>query len=167
MKPDYIIGDMDGIKTKTLKYFKTKEIKIKTVIRQDQNDLEKALKYALSKKFKSINIIGFAGKRFDHSINNLSILKKFYRKADIAVYDSSFEIKFIKKKVEFACKVGDVVSIIPLPKASGITAQGLKYPLKYETLEFGVREGALNEAIDKNVKISFKSGNLLLVRQVR
>ncbi len=163
--PDYIIGDLDSIGTKTFKYFKGKHVKIKKVARQDQNDLEKALRFALSKDFKSINIIGFVGKRFDHTINNLSILKKFYRKADIAVYDSSFEIKFIKKSISFQCIIGDIVSLIPLPKASGITTQGLKYPLKNESLEYGVKEGALNESNNANVSIGFSKGTLLLIKE--
>lgn len=164
--PDVIIGDMDGIEPKTLKYFKSKKVRIKTVEDQNQNDLEKALGFAISKKFNKVNIIGFVGKRFDHTINNLSILKKFYMKADIIVYDLNFEIRFIKKNIKLDCRIGDVVSIIPLFKASGIKTSGLKHPLKNESLEFGVREGALNEAVDKTVSVSFKNGHLLLLRQV-
>jgi len=86
--------------------------------------------FALSKKFNVINIVGFGGKRLDHTLNNLSILKKFYRKAKIKIYENGFVGEIIGKSAEFECRVGSVVSLIPLPKAIGVTTTGLKYPLK-------------------------------------
>jgi len=161
--PDVIIGDLDSAKPETLKYFSKKPVIIKKVFDQNKNDLEKAIIYALSKKFKLINIVGFGGKRLDHTLNNLSILKKFYRKAKIKIYENGFVGEIIGKSAEFECRVGSVVSLIPLPKAVGITTKGLEYPLKNGTLEFGVREGALNEAVESKIRISLTNGHLLVL----
>ncbi|MBE2226955.1 MAG: thiamine diphosphokinase [Ignavibacteria bacterium] len=161
--PDIIIGDLDSAKPDTLKYFSKKEVIIKKVFDQNKNDLEKAIIYALSKKFKLINIVGFGGKRLDHTLNNLSILKKFHRKAKIRIYENGFVGEIIGKSAEFECKPGNVVSLIPLPKAAGVTTSGLKYSLKNGTLESGVREGALNEAMDKTFRISLLKGHLLIL----
>src|SRR5688572_4342439 len=163
--PDYIIGDLDTIQPKTLAYYKIKKVVIKKIADQDSNDLEKALKLAISKKFRNISIIGFSGKRFDHSLNNLSILKRYYKKADIRVYDNMFEMFIINKSAEFACRKGDIVSLIPLPEAKGVKTTGLKYPLNNETLIFGKREGALNEATHESVKINIVKGDLLVFRK--
>lgn len=165
--PDYIIGDLDSITPKTLTYYKAKKVKIKKVVDQNKNDLEKALDLAIQKKFKNISIIGFTGKRFDHSLNNISILKRYSRKANIRVYDDEFVMMVISKAAELQCKVGDVVSLIPLPEAKGITTHGLKYPLKNESLILGKREGALNEAIDENVQIKINQGELLVFLSLR
>jgi len=162
--PDIIIGDLDSISPAAKNFFTSKKVKIKCIVDQYKTDLEKCLGYAIDKGIKNISIVGFTGKRFDHSINNLSILKKFYRKADIKVYDNEFEYFFINKKIEIECKPGDVVSLIALPKAKGITTKGLKYPLNNETLEFGIMQGALNLAIYKTVSVEFKLGNLLLIK---
>jgi thiamine pyrophosphokinase len=162
--PDYIIGDLDTIKPKTLAYYKNKKVIVKKNLNQNKNDLEKALDLAFSKRFKNISIIGFSGKRFDHSVNNLSILKRYYRKANIMVYDNMFEMFIINKSAEFNCKKGDIVSLIPLPEAKGIKTTGLKYPLKNETLTFGKREGALNEAAGNFVKIVINKGALLVFK---
>lgn len=164
--PHAIIGDLDSISPAAKKYFTAKKVKIKRIAGQNRNDFEKCITYALSKGKKKISIIGFSGKRFDHSVNNLSILKKFSRKADLTVYEGDFEYFFINKKTEFTCKPGDIVSLIALPKATGITTNGLKYPLKNETLELGVREGALNEASNKAVSIKFRAGHLLLIKKL-
>lgn len=161
--PNYIIGDLDSITPKTLTYYKTKKVAIKKAVNQDKNDFEKALDLAMQKKFKNISIIGLTGKRFDHSINNISILKRYSRKANIRVYDENFVMMIISKAAELHCKVGDVVSLIPLPEAKGITTHGLKYPLRNGSLVFGKREGALNQAVEENVKIKIKKGELLLM----
>jgi thiamine pyrophosphokinase len=164
--PNVIIGDLDSVKPQTLKYFSRRKVTVKKVFDQNKNDLEKAIIYALSKKFRVINILGFGGKRLDHTLNNLSILKKFYRKAKIKIYENGFVGEIISKSAEFECKPGDVVSLIPLPKAVGVTTDGLKYPLKNGTLEFGVREGALNESVWENVTIKIKQGVLLVLTSI-
>lgn len=161
--PDVIIGDFDSVKPAALKYFSRKNVVIKKVYDQNKNDLEKAIIYALSKKFKHINIIGFGGKRLDHTLNNLSILKKFYLKAEIRIFDNGFEGKIINRIAEIDCRIGDTVSLIPLPKAAGITTHGLRYPLKNGLLEIGIREGALNEAVAEKVVINIRNGLLLVL----
>ncbi len=163
--PDYIIGDMDGISKKALNYFRKKNVVVKKIVNQNQNDLEKAIRFALSKKIKNISIIGFAGKRLDHTLNNLSIIKKFYRKARITMYDKDFEIHFAVKSEVLNTKKGEIVSLIPLPVAKNVKTTGLKYTLKNEKLEFGIHTGALNTAIDNLVKIEIGKGDLLVIRK--
>ncbi len=165
--PDVIIGDLDSVKPRTLKYFSKKKVLIKQVKDQNKNDLEKAIKYAISKKCRDINIIGFAGKRLDHTLNNISILKKYHKKAKIRIYENEFEGMIISSKVEFSCKIGDTVSLIPLPKAIGVITSGLKYLLKNETLLMGVRSGALNEAVSEDVKVSVRKGELLIFKSIK
>ncbi len=163
--PDFIIGDLDSISLTAKKYFSSQKVIIKEVYDQNKNDLEKCIIFALSKGYKKIVIVGLTGKRFDHTLNNLSILKKYSGKADIKACDNDFEYLFIKKKAEFEYKKGEVVSLIALPKASGITTSGLKYPLKNGTLEFGGMQGALNTAISRNVRIEIKKGYLLIFKK--
>lgn len=164
--PDYIIGDLDSINPKTLAYYRQKKVKIKKSADQNKNDLEKALIFAIQKKFKNILITGLTGKRIDHSLNNLSVLLRYYKKAHIKIYDNKFEIFIIDKSTQFTCKKGDIVSLIPLPIAKGITTTGLKYKLNNETLKFGKREGALNKANDNNVTIRIVKGDLLVIKRI-
>lgn len=162
ISPDVIIGDIDSANLRTVSYFKKSGVKIKKDPDQYSNDLEKALKFAIKNNFKIIHITGFSGKRFDHSLNNLSILKKFYRKAEITLYDETFKYKLINKRIAFDYKSGEVVSLIPFSKAEGVKTSGLKYALNGGTLELGVREGGMNEASAEKVSISIKNGELLV-----
>jgi len=163
--PDFIIGDLDSLSPAAKKYFTAKKVAIKKIPDQYKNDFEKCLRFVISKGIKQIAVTGFAGKRFDHTINNLSILKKYCGKANIIVYDNTYEYFIIKKSTEFTYKPGEVVSLIALTKAEGIKTAGLKYPLNNETLEFGVREGALNYATRNTVHIKINKGYLLLVKK--
>lgn len=161
--PDVIIGDLDSISSKAKKFFLRKKVKL--IYRPDQNlnDLEKALKYADSKKYNLINITGLTGKRFDHTLNNLSVVLKYYKKMNIVIHENGFTGSIINKSRKINCKEGNIISLIPLPKATGITTNGLKYPIKNETFEFGVRAGALNEALSSNISINFRKGVLLVL----
>jgi thiamine pyrophosphokinase len=162
--PDYIIGDLDSITPKTKSYFKTKKVSIKHIGEQEHTDFEKCIKFALSKKYNEIIVIGYGGKRSDHLLNNFNVMKRYYRKCKIKLIDEDFELFFASKITEFSCRKGDTVSLMAMPKAEGITTHGLQFPLKNERLEFGVRDGALNKAISSKVIIEFKKGDLLVFR---
>nr|HMS65850.1 thiamine diphosphokinase [Ignavibacteria bacterium] len=60
---------------------------------------------------------------------------------------------------------GEIISLLALPIAAGITTKGLKYELKNDILEFGVREGSLNESESDTVSIEYKTGSLLLFKK--
>jgi thiamine pyrophosphokinase len=163
--PDYIIGDLDSIFPDVLIHYKEYGVIIKRIIEQESNDLEKCLIFALSKGMNNIIITGYGGKRIDHTINNFSILKKYSKKGKIKYVDDTFEVFIIIDSVEFDYEIGEVVSIQGFPKAEGIKTEGLKYSLKNESLEFGIREGALNRAISNKIKITVKRGELLVFKR--
>ncbi len=165
LTPDVIIGDLDSVKPKTLKYYKSKKVKIKQVTDQNLNDFEKALQLAFTDKFKNIYVLGATGKRLDHTLNNLSILKRNCEKANIKLIDTHFEIFFADKKTAFNYRKNETVSLIALSKATGIKTTGLKYPLNSEALEFGKRQGALNSSTDKTVAVEFARGDLLIFKR--
>jgi thiamine pyrophosphokinase len=163
--PDFIIGDLDSLSPAAKKYFSNKKVVIKKILDQYKNDFEKCLRFSIGRKLKQISIIGFAGKRFDHTLNNLSVLKKYYSKANIKVYDDKYEYFIISNNIEFNYKACEIVSIMALPKAEGVKTTGLKYHLNNETLEFGIREGALNSSSSNFVKIEMRKGHLLIVKK--
>jgi len=79
--------------------------------------------------------------------------------------DKRFEIFFIRNRIEFDYKKDNIISLMPMPIAKGITTSGLQYKLEDEDLEFGVREGTLNKATSDKILINFKSGDLLLFKR--
>jgi thiamine pyrophosphokinase len=160
--PDAILGDLDSIHAETLVKFQ------KVPTHQDSDDettdLEKAIAWAIKRKYDHIIVIGASGKRLDHTIGNLGVLAKFYPDAVIRFVDDFGELTYVGREVTFDARKGETISLIPLSRCEGIVTDGLRYVLNGETLELGVREGTSNTVISSPVAIRVKKGHLLLFR---
>jgi thiamine pyrophosphokinase len=160
IRPDVIIGDLDSITRRTRRHF----ARVKTILIRDQNstDLEKALDYLIEKKIYTVIVIGATGRRTDHTAANFSIIKKYSRAMNVVFLDEYCETSVIRQKISWNAPLGQTISLSPLGRCDGITTHGLKYPLRNETLELGVREGASNEVVSNPVSIEVKKGSLLM-----
>jgi thiamine pyrophosphokinase len=158
--PHVIIGDLDSITQKTRHYYST--VPVIHNPNQNNTDLEKALDHLLECGITSATVIGATGDRPDHTMSNFSILLKYQKKLALRFFDERCTVEVIRTSVRFRAVPGQQISLVPMGKASGITTSGLKYPLKNEALELGVREGLSNEAVGSTVSVSVKKGGLLL-----
>lgn len=165
IKPDLIIGDLDSLEENSLSYFRKMKVKIIKLKEQETTDFEKSLNYCLKNKLNEIIVFGASSMRPDHTFNNFSVLKRFHKKLNIKFISEEFEIFYIDRRIEFDYKPGETVSFLAFPSAKGVRTKGLKYRLRGENLEFGKREGTLNESVSKKVSIDFESGNLLLFKK--
>lgn len=158
-KPDVVIGDLDS-------YKKSEDDSIKIIFKPDQyaNDLEKALNLALKEKGTHINVLGATGLRLDQTLKNLSVLKQFNSDFKSITFKDDFgETRLITSPFEERFPIGTTVSLFPLSgSVSGISTKGLKFPLEDEKLENGVRDGSSNTVIENPVRVTYKSGDLLL-----
>lgn len=159
VKPDVVIGDMDS-------YTPLPDDAFKVIEDPDQysNDLEKALGLAAKKNATSVIVLGATGERVDQTLKNLSVLKQFNNKFKKLLFrDDHGDLKLIKSPFSAELKPNTTVSLFPLSgKVTGITTEGLKYPLQNEALENGVKDGSSNEVVASPVSISFEEGDLIL-----
>lgn len=162
--PDLIIGDLDSIKKTNLAYFKNKS-DILRIREQSTTDFEKSLLYCINENKNNLIVFGTSGNRSDHSLNNFSILKRYYKKLDIRLISGDYEILYVKKKITFPYRTKETVSLLGMPKAVNVNSKGLKYKLINTDLEFGIKEGALNESTSSEISIEFDSGCLLLFKK--
>ncbi len=146
--PDYIIGDLDSIQNSTLKYYQSKS-KIIKFTRQNDTDVEKCLKFAISKKYFEVILLGVTGDRLDHTICNLGILIKFFNHIKInLVSDRSFLIS-VNKSIRLKTIIGETISLYAFDNKTKITSSGLKYKLNNTALPFGLKESTSNVATTK------------------
>ena len=159
LNPDIIIGDMDS-------YSPTGDECAEIIHdkNQETNDLEKALNYAKKKEATDIIVFGATGKRLDHTLKNLSVLKQFHSAFNTLIFKDKYSVIFlIKSPFTKKFPIGTSLSLFPLSgRVDGITTKGLQYPLNDEFLENGVRDGTSNKTVEKKVEIEFKNGDLLL-----
>lgn len=160
IRPDLILGDLDSITAATRKYFR--HIPTLIIADQETTDLEKALAYCIRERYSHVDILGGTGDRIDHSTGSLGCFKKFGHRISIRLIDDIGILLRVNKFVSLNLRKGEQISLIPLNRCSGVTTTNLKYPLKGDSLELGVREGTSNEALARNVSIRVTKGTLLL-----
>lgn len=168
LQPQYVLGDFDSVNTKILEKYKKQNIKIiKLNPEKDLTDTHSAIDLALKLKSTEITILGAIGTRLDHTMANIHILKQALDKNIKAkIVNEKNEIELINK--EIIIKKDDnykYVSIIPLTtNVTGITIEGMKYIINDYTLSIGDSLGVSNEQIDKEAKISIKTGILVVIK---
>lgn len=161
VKPDILIGDLDGVRKKVRAKLSADEV----VLKEDQysTDLEKAFAWAIEKKIKNIIVMAAAGKRIDHTLSNFALLWSFHQKINVQItHDDWTAFLLPNQKASFDTHKGMTVSLIPYSNCSGITLQGFEYLLKNATMNLG-EVGVSNVALGKKVRIEIKKGHMLAV----
>jgi thiamine pyrophosphokinase len=151
-RPDIVVGDLDSFV-----YTRHKGIKLLELPDQETNDLEKSLKYALEKGAKTVCILGAMGKRFDHSLKNLSVLLRYLERfEDIRFKDNHGELFLVRSPYTPKLAVGTGISFFPVHSPiKNFSSKGVKYPLENSELTMGVQDGTLNEITSEEVFVHF------------
>ncbi len=163
--PDVIIGDFDSISETARKAFAPVS-KFIHYSRQNDTDVEKAIKYAIKHGFGQAALIGATGDRLDHSFNNVGLLLKYYDKIKIILIHEKSAAYTIAGKVEFPAESGETISLYGFDEETKITSKGLKYSLKNTALPFGTRDGTSNVATTNRVVLKIQGGKVILVREL-
>ncbi len=161
--PDFIIGDLDSVNKNVLNYYKDKSVIIKYK-RQNDTDVEKCLKYAIKKKYQEVILLGVTGDRLDHTICNLGIVIKFYKKIKILINSENSFLTPADKPIQLKSIKGETISLYAFSDKTKITSQGLKYKLNNTALPFGVRESTSNVSISSLVNLKIIGGIIFVIR---
>lgn len=154
IRPDAIIGDLDSLTNKP------QEIDIYHIEDQNTTDFEKALQFLVERKFEYVVVLGSTGGQHDHFLGNLNAAFKFRNDLKICFFDQTQYFFLIDQTHQFKTKTGNLVSLVPFPRAQIIKMQGLKYTLTNETLDITDRVGTRNSATQDEVSIEVSSGAL-------
>lgn len=167
--PNHIVGDFDSVSKEILEYYENNsQITFHPFdSEKDDTDTALAVQLAIALKSTNITIIGALGKRMDHTLANIHILKyALDAKIPCQIIDSHNKIYLIKNSYTLYKNTiyGKYVSLIPLTsKVEGITLKGFKYPLVQYCLPVGVSLGISNEIVEEVATIELKKGILVVV----
>ncbi len=152
--PSYIIGDLDSLKNRN--YF---EGNCQILERKDSSstDLEKCLNEVES---PLILALGFTGKRFDHTLEILHVMRKYQTKN--MVFFSKEDVMF-RMPLHFSARLpkGTRVSLYPLEKTQPLESKGLKYSLDNLELEQGILIGTSNEVETEFFEVRQREAQLM------
>ena len=167
--PNHVVGDFDSVSPEILEFYKKQSQIIfhKFNAEKDNTDTDIALQLAIRLKSSKITIMGALGKRMDHAIANIHILKDALE-ANIPcqMIDEYNRIYLINKEMTLEKEkvYGKYVSLIPLTSiVEGLSLTGFKYPLKDYTLPIGTSLGISNEIIGDTAHIEMKNGILIVI----
>jgi len=161
-----IIGDLDSVSNQALKYHSKMGAKIfQFPTDKDQTDFELALRGLSRNASREVHITGLFGGRFDHEIMNLCTLSVFSEKGlfTFDFRDGCAGISGPGNLALWARAESKTALISFAPQISGLTSEGVRWPLKNASLEFGESRGISNSIKKPPWKISFQSGTLLWI----
>ena len=167
--PNHVVGDFDSVSPEILEFYKKQsQIIFHTYnAEKDNTDTDIALKLAIQIKSSEITILGALGKRMDHAIANIHILKDALE-ANIPcqIIDAYNRIYLIntEKTLEKDKVYGKYISLISLTSTvEGLTLTGFKYPLNKYNLPIGTSLGISNEIIEDIAHIEMEKGILIVI----
>ncbi|MEW5784237.1 MAG: thiamine diphosphokinase [Bacillota bacterium] len=166
-QPDLVVGDMDSLPPDVIGRLQGAGVEfLRFSAEKDQSDLELALQRAVTLAPAEILLVGaLGGVRFDQAFGNLMLLTIPLRAGiPVQMIDEQHRIYLLEKEIKVQGSPGETLSLFPLTAAAeGVTTEGLKYPLKGETLYFASTRGLSNEFTGSSALITADRGLLLVI----
>jgi thiamine pyrophosphokinase len=164
--PTVIVGDLDSISNPLKQQFES-------IIYPDKdfefNDLQKAIRFCLNKKWTKIAILGGFGLREDHALANLSIMLNYTLEYNahhsdtitIDMISNSGIFSAFSESTTFESYSGQQISIFSFKRETKLTFKGLKYPVTNRSFYY-LWEGSLNEAVSDQFSIECSGGEVVV-----
>lgn len=161
IKPHIVIGDMDSVSG-------TIPSDIKKIVypkKKDKTDMHLCIDYALEKGCKEIILLSAFGGRIDHSLGALMSLKYIMENnADGMLVTKRSKVFLIKDKTTIKRGFYSKISLIPLTDTvSGVTTNGLQFPLKNAMLRQSANLGISNAFCSTEASVEMSEGLLYII----
>jgi len=162
--PNLLVGDMDSVDSGIVGFFTGAGSDcIKLEREKDDTDTFAALEEAVKRGAKNVVILGATGKRTDHMLSNIMLLKWSLKKGVKAVLEDELEtIEIGAGSFEVSGSPGQTVSIIPVNATARVTASGFYYPLDNLLLKNSRPRGVSNILVGDRAEVYSKSPVLII-----
>lgn len=174
--PDLVCGDADSLSADDLRRFREAGTTVELhPADKDESDSELSVRAALARGATRIVICGaLGGSRLEHGIANQQLLAgPFLDGLDAVILHGRSSIRRIGTadgpgRLQIHGQTADYVSLLPLDDpVSGITTDGLRYPLRDEPLPLGSTRGLSNELTGEDATVRTDHGRLLVIHTPR
>lgn len=135
---------------------------------KDLTDLQAALELCLEREIHRAILTACLGGRLDQTAANLGLLEWFFdRGGEALALEPGNEARFWDGRELFLPREENYrfVSILPLDRVvTGVTLEGVKYPLKEATLHRGDTLTVSNEITAPRARFQAREGRMLVIR---
>ena len=135
---DVVVGDLDSVSTAELERAEANGVRVvRHPEAKDATDLELALDEAVALGAKRVLVVASAGGRLDHLLASLLLLGSGrYEALEVDAFVGEALVHVIRGERTMQGTAGDLVTLLALGEpASGVTTEGLAYPLANASLE--------------------------------
>ena len=167
--PDLVIGDMDSLGEELAREVEKRGASLERhPVRKDKMDSHLAILAARKRGAIAADFLcalgGRSGALFAVPHILLAAERIGLRSTVVADRGVMFVVEAGSRRVEGASR--DSVSVFPLSGcATGVTLEGMEYPLENATLEPGDTLGFHNELVGNQARVSVRNGSLLVVQE--
>lgn len=165
--PGLLVGDLDSVEPALVEAWARDGVLIQRHPEmKDQTDLELAIECALSAGAAEIWLAGALGGRMDHTLANLLILAQREWPVPLYIVDGMQVARLLRGPADAWINgaPGDLLSAIPLSeRVTGISYEGLAYPLTDATLALGSTRGVSNVFVEGRARVRLGSGLVLVI----
>ncbi len=169
IRVDVLVGDLDSISPTGLQHARDSGVTIEEHPQdKDETDLEIAIRTAIDRKSATIDIYGGEGGRMAHLLGvALSTTHPSWAPVDIAWHTDTGIVHAASPNhsVAFDMTMGQLISLLPVGDAYGVTTTGLRWPLDNATLGRGTSRGVSNESVSDRVTVKVGGGSVLVVQE--
>jgi thiamine pyrophosphokinase len=170
LRVDVVVGDLDSADPAAVERARAAGAVVERhPVDKDATDLELALDVARGRGARRITVVGGAGGRLDHFLANVALLAS-PRFADLEIDARLGEAYVVvvqggRRPHVLTGTAGSLVTLLPAGgDASGITTEGLQYPLHGETLGRGTTRGVSNVLVREEGSVVLDEGTLLVIQ---
>jgi thiamine pyrophosphokinase len=138
-------------------------------VHKNETDLELALLVAVERGATNVFVLAALGGRPDQHLANLQLLTHpSLAAADVRLLHRNWEVFVIRRSARIVGQVDEIVSLLPMTEVvSGITTEGLYYPLHDEVLRLGPARGVSNRLVDIEAHVHVADGILLCMHELQ
>ncbi|GAB4414174.1 MAG: thiamine diphosphokinase [Anaerolineae bacterium] len=167
LRPALVVGDMDSLDEATLARLRQDGAELRRFpADKDETDLELALLAVVEAGAGWVRILGAVGDRLDQTLANIMLLTLDALRGVDARLVAGRQTLWLLGPGDHPLDgaPGDTISLIPLEgDARGVRTEGLRYPLRGETLRFGPARGVSNVIVAAGARVALDGGRLIVV----
>jgi thiamine pyrophosphokinase len=166
--PHLAIGDFDSLEPELLAQLEQAGVEIaRYPVHKNETDLELALLAAIERGAMTLCVLAALGGRPDQHLANLQLLTHpSLAEIDVRLLHESWEVFAIRRESSISGSPGDTVSLLPMTEeVTGITTEGLFYPLQNDALRLGPARGVSNVLTHTEARVAVRQGILLCMHE--
>ena len=174
LRVDAWVGDGDSLGAAELEELRRAGVPITHApADKDESDAELALLAAIRAGAGEVTILGaLGGPRLDHELANLGLLAHpAAARLAVRLLDDRARVRLLTgpgpagrpARLGLPGRVGDLVSLITVEGATGVTTAGLRFPLHDEALPAGPARGLSNVRTAAAAWVSVRQGRILVI----